>query len=481
MNVSSGRREFAVRNPRTGANDYLLPLPDAADIEAAVGRLRNAQPAWQAAGVVARCDALHQFAAALRRQGGPIVAALATDTGRQRLAEQELDGLCRSIERWCTLAPALEIDARAPASAMPHVDIVQSAVPYPVVGAISPWNFPLLLSFIDAIPALLAGCAVFVKPSEVTPRFVGPLRRAIADVSALAAVLDVVAADGAGGAAVVNAVDAVAFTGSVATGRKVALAAATRLIPAFLELGGKDPVIVLADADIERATTAIVRASVSATGQACQSLERIYVDAAIAAPFIERLVAKAQAVPLTRSNNGAGIVGPLIHAPQADVIQAHLADARRKGASVQCGGEVIDDGGAMWIAPTVVTGVDHTMTLMTDETFGPIMPVMTFTTTDEAVALANDTVYGLSAAVFGGDDDAALAVGRRLAAGGISINDAGLTAFLFETEKSAFGCSGLGPSRVGPAGLTRFLRRQSLYLNQGEVLAIDGFAESGPK
>ena len=478
MSATSGHRETAVRNPRTGKADYLLAHPETAAIEHTIARLRAAQPAWHAAGVGDRADALADFSAALAQHRAAIVAALAADTGRNRLAAQELDGVLRSIERWSGQAGALLGERTGPSAAMPHIDIVETAAPYPVVGAISPWNFPLLLSFIDALPALLAGCAVVIKPSEVTPRFAGPLREALADVPALAAVLDIVAGDGATGAVLVKNVDAVAFTGSVATGRKVAAAAAARLIPAFLELGGKDPAIVLADADIDRAVTAILRASVSATGQACQSLERIYVHDTILDTFVERLVAAAQAVPLTRGGEAGGILGPLIFAQQADTIGAHLTDARRKGATVACGGEIIDDGGALWIAPTVVTNVDHSMALMTEETFGPIMPVMGFADTDEAVRLANDTKFGLSAAVFGGDEQVALTVGRRLAAGGVSINDAGLTAFLFETEKSAFRCSGLGPSRVGPAGLTRFLRRQSLYVNHGDVVPVAVFQET---
>ena len=470
-------RDMAVRNPKTGKPDFVLAVPEPAEIAAVAKRLRAAQPAWSAAGPAARVRVLAKFKDALATHGNAIAGALAADTGRVGLARGELGGVMSGIDRWSALVTDLVADASRASKAMPAVEIVSTAAPYPLVGAISPWNFPLLLSFIDALPALLAGSAVLIKPSEVTPRFAGPLRKAIADVPELAAVLEIVPGDGSTGAALVDVVDAVAFTGSVATGRKVAAAAAARLIPAYLELGGKDPVIVLADADIDRATTAILRASVSATGQACQSLERIYVDTAIADAFVAELTAKAKRVALTRGGTAGGIVGPLIHAPQADIIQAHLADARQRGATLACGGELVDDGGALWIEPTVVTGVDHTMALMTEETFGPIMPVMTFRTVDEAVELANDTIYGLSAAVFGADEKVALAVARRLDAGGISINDAGLTAFLFETEKSAFGCSGLGPSRVGAAGLTRFLRKKSLYVNRGDVVPIEQFAE----
>ncbi|MEM1261063.1 MAG: aldehyde dehydrogenase family protein [Pseudomonadota bacterium] len=478
MSADEGRGDLAIRNPLTGEHDYRIVPLDAADVARRVQSLRAAQPAWAARNVTERVAVLDEFVAALDSQAQAISTALAIDTGRQQLAVQELGGVKSGIARWSALAPALLDDRRRQAAAMPTADIVETAQPYPVVGAISPWNFPLLLSFIDTVPALLAGCSVFIKPSEVTPRFIEPLRHAIEAVPLLAPVLDIGAGDGATGAALVDVVDAVAFTGSVATGKKVAAAAARRLIPAFLELGGKDPAIVLGGTDIDRATTALLRASIAATGQACQSIERIYVDSNIIDAFVAELVAKANAVELTR-DNPQGITGPLIFAQQAETIRDHLADAVAKGATIECGGEVIDDNGAFWIRPTVVTGVDHSMALMREETFGPIMPIMAFDSADEAVRLANDTSFGLSGAVFGPDEEAALALGRRIAAGGVSVNDAGLTAFLFETEKSAFGSSGLGPSRVGPAGLTRFLRRQSLYLNRGPVTPITVMAESG--
>jgi acyl-CoA reductase-like NAD-dependent aldehyde dehydrogenase len=363
------------------------------------------------------------------------------------------------------------------AVAMPNVEIHGETSPYQILGAISPWNFPLLLSFIDVIPALLAGCSAVIKPSEVTPRFAVPVARSIAAVEELDAVLTIMPGDGLTGQALIDSVDVVAFTGSVTTGNKVAIAAAQKFIPAYLELGGKDPVIVLEGADLERATTAILRASIVATGQACQSLERLYVAQADHDKFIQLLTEKAMAATLTKDDPNKGIVGPLIFSRQAAVIQQHLDDALQKGAIIYCGGKIEDHRGAKWIAPTVLGNVDHSMLIMTEETFGPIMPVMAFCSPEQAVALANDTSYGLSAAVFGKDEESALSVAKQINAGGISINDAGLTSMVFETEKSAFGYSGMGPSRVGGSGLTRFLRQQSLYVNRGDVLPITVYSE----
>ena len=466
-----------VRNPRTGELDYELSVATSDEISQLAGRLRAHQPAWRDVGVDARIAVLQRWQAALRDNADAIVEALSVDTGRHALAHGELDSLLRSIYRWCEQAPALMRQQERPAAAMPDVGIRQQYEPYPLLGAISPWNFPLLLSFIDAVPALLAGCAVIIKPSEVTPRFAAPVSDAIAAVPELHRVLRFVSGDGRSGAALIEHVDVVAFTGSVATGKVVAKAAAEAFIPAFLELGGKDPVVLLQGTDLERAATAILRASVAATGQACQSLERIYVHESQHDEFVTLLSEKAAAVELSYPDAHKGIVGPLIFARQAEIITHHLQDAYDKGAVAHTGGEVEDHDGGMFIAPTVLSNVDHSMKVMTEETFGPVMPVMRFSTEQEAIALANDSHYGLSGAVFGASEEDALRVANQLNVGGVSVNDAGMTTMIFEACKSAFNYSGMGPSRMGPTGLTRFFRQKALYINRGDVTPVDVLAE----
>jgi succinate-semialdehyde dehydrogenase/glutarate-semialdehyde dehydrogenase len=466
-----------VRNPRNGDYDYEICVADEAAIRPVAEVLRSHQPRWHAAGISHRIAALQQWQAELGNNAAAIIAALSADTGRNMLARGELDGLMRAIDRWCTLAPGLLDNGERPSQAMPQVGIRQQQSPYPLLGAITPWNFPLLLSFIDAVPALLAGCAVIIKPSEVTPRFADPVGATIASVPALHDVLRFISGDGRSGAALINFVDVVAFTGSVTTGRKVAEAAAKAFIPAFLELGGKDPVIVLQGSDLERAATSILRASVAGTGQACQSLERIYVHASDYEEFVALLSAKAAAVELSYPDPQRGTIGPLIFARQADIISEHMDDAVARGAIVHTGGNVQDLGGGKWIAPTVLSNVDHSMKIMTDETFGPIMPVMSYDTEADAIGLANDSRYGLSGAVFGATEDDALRVAAQLNAGGVSVNDAGMTTMIFEASKTAFNLSGMGPSRMGPTGLTRFLRQKALYINRGGVLPIDVMKE----
>ena len=474
-------RRIQVRNPRSGQWDYTFVAPDKPALATTAQSLRTKQPNWLQMGVKHRISIIQRWQEALHSERDAIVGALQQDTGRLMLADKEFDGLQQNIDRWCSQAPALLEPYQQPAVTMPAVNIYRETSPYQLLGAISPWNFPLLLSFIDVVPALLAGCSALIKPSEISPRFAMPVIRSIAAVPELADVLAITPGDGLTGQQLIEQVDVVAFTGSVATGRKVAVAAAQQFIPAFLELGGKDPVIVLEGSDLERATTAILRASIAATGQACQSLERIYIARGEHDQFIQLLSKKAQAVGLTRENPHQGIVGPLIFARQADIIQSHLDDALKKGATLYCGGNVEDDAGVKWVAPTVLGNVDHSMKIMTEETFGPIMPVMSFDTPADAIALANDTCYGLSAAVFGKDDESALKVAQQVKAGGISVNDAGMTTMVFETEKSAFGFSGMGPSRMGASGLTRFLRQKSLYVNRGDVFPISMFSEQQDK
>jgi aldehyde dehydrogenase (NAD+) len=467
-----------VRNPRTGEFDYAFTPPTMAELKACANRLRDGNQQWNKDGLPARIAAMQQWKEALLAQRAAVIAALTTDTGRHLLSVIEFDSLAPTIDRWCKLAPALLQEQEGEATYLPSIHFCSQLVPYALVGVISPWNFPLTLSLIDAIPALLAGCSVISKPSEITPRFVAPLQQSLAAVPALQNVLAFVLGAGATGAALINEVDAVCFTGSVKTGRLVAESAARNFIPAFLELGGKDPALVTASANVEQAATTVLRASIVNTGQACQSLERVYVQDRIYEAFVEQLVALAEQVTLNYPDLQHGQLGPLIFARQAEIIREQLADAVSKGAKILCGGAIEQHGGGWWIRPTVIVNVNHTMQVMTEETFGPIIPVMPFATIDEAVALANDSEYGLSASVFAGSEEEALTIARRINAGAISINDGSLTSVMHEAEKHSFKLSGLGGSRMGAAGLLRFLRKKALLVQTGQAAAIDRFDEA---
>jgi succinate-semialdehyde dehydrogenase/glutarate-semialdehyde dehydrogenase len=274
--------------------------------------------------------------------------------------------------------------------------------------------------------------------------------------------------DGRTGQDVIEQADLICFTGSVPTGRKVAIACAKRLIPCFLELGGKDPAIVTASCDLDRATTAVLRGAVHATGQVCFSVERIYVDASIHDAFVAQLVAKAKQVRLNSDDPRAGHIHPFTFAPQAGIVESHIADAVAKGATVLTGGKVEEIGGGLYMRPTVLTGVNHGMIIMRDETFGPILAVMPFRDTDEAVALANDTIFGLTASVIAGSEEEALPIARRINAGAVFIQDTFLTFAKNRTIGThSFGYSGLGGSRTGPESILRFVRRKALMTQHG--------------
>jgi len=466
-----------VVNPRSGQADYRFTPPTEAELDATCARLRAAQPGWRDAGMDHRVEVLQRFKDALARHRESISAALCADTGRALLAASEVGSTMGAIDRWCREAPGLLQEAEGRSVQVPSIRYRNQWVPYPLVGVISPWNFPMVLAFIDAIPALLAGCAVLIKPSEVTPRFAEAVRPAIEDVPELAAVLAIHAGAGETGAAMIPRVDAVCFTGSVRTGRIVGEAAARAFIPAFLELGGKDPVVVTASADPEVAARIVLRASVLATGQACQSLERVYVHESLHDEFVRHLVDQAERVTINWPDLHQGQVGPFIWARQAEIVQAQIDEAVSRGARVLCGGRVEDHGGK-WLRPTVLVGVDHGMQVMREETFGPVMPVMSFRDEDEAVRLANDGIYGLSAAVIAGSEAEAEAIALRIDAGGISINDGALTGQMHECEKNSFKCSGLGGTRMGPGGFTRFFRKKALMFQTGQPLPIEVFDES---
>lgn len=457
---------LAVRNPRSGKEDYTLVAATADRVAETCAQLRRGQPAWAALTAAQRAQLLQQWKQALQQHRDAIVAALFADTGRMNESAMEFDTICHAIDRWCRDAPPWLHSGPPQQTSVPFLAVARQDVAIPLVGVISPWNFPLLLSLIDALPALMAGCAVAVKPSEITPRFIQPLQASIAAVPALAAVLAYLPGAGATGAALLERVDAVCFTGSVATGRKVGEAAARAFIPAFLELGGKDAALVLEGADIARSSAALAWGAMVNAGQSCLSIERAYVHQPLLQPLLEHLSDDIGKLRFCAGEDPCdGEIGPIISARQADIIRAHLDDARAKGATVICGGEIERIGGGLWCQPTLLTDVDHTMLVMTEETFAPILPLMGVGDDEQALALANDSQFGLSGAVFCNDRDRARAVARRLQAGAVSINDCALTAIMHEGEKQAFKLSGMGGSRMGLVSLRRFVQRKALLEN----------------
>lgn len=470
-----------VRNPRTGQDDYTIHPPSAGQLSELCRAMRANQPAWERRTIQERAAVMRRWADALQSRRDEIIAAESADTGRFRLSREIVDVTIAGLRDWCDRAPGLlQAAARAGMSTIwTHVRFESQLKPYALLGVISPWNHPFFLSTVDAIPALLAGCAVVVKCSEIAPRFSDPVMAAIEEVPELASVFAFVKGGGETGQQLIEQVDAMCFTGSVPTGRKVAEACARRFIPAFLELGGKDAVIVTATADVDRACTAVLRGGVFATGQICHAIERVYVHRSVFDEFVGKLVEAAQALRLAYPEEAEGHVGPFIMARQAAIVDAQLQDALAKGARLLAGGKSETHGGGLYMRPTVLVDVNHGMDIMKDETFGPVIPVMAFDTEDEAVALANDSSFGLSGAVIAGSESEARRIGERIDAGGISLQDTTLTiAITRDAEKSSFKMSGLGESRMGPSSIFRFFRRKALMTNTASPVDMRDLADT---
>ena len=470
-------RSQKIKNPRTGLVDFEIEALDTVEILALAEKARAAQKSWSSQGIKARCEKILELADYIEKRSESLVAAVETDTGRRRIAQLEVMSLISNMRSWARMAPGL----------MPRQDWVQGRsqpnykhlnewVPYALIGVISPWNFPLLLSFIDSVPALIAGACVLIKPSEVTPRFAECLK-GIMEEGGFGDIISFIQGDGATGAALIDHIDYICFTGSVPTGKMVAVKAAERLIPANLELGGKDPLIITQSADIEQAANLALRASILATGQACQSIERIYTPLSIHDDFVESLVLKARAVKLNWPDIDQGHIGPFIFENQADIVAGQISDAVSKGAEILTGGKILHHGGGKWLEPTVITNVNHDMEIMRKETFGPVMPVMGYETIEDAIELANDTEYGLSGGVFAASIKEAMDIGQHIEAGAISLMDATLTGQYFEAGKQAFNNSGLGPSRMGSNGLLRFFRQKAYIANTIKPMNMDAIAE----
>jgi len=466
--TATSPEKLAVRNPRTGAIDCYITAASKQDIAATCSRLRQAQSAWGEAPVDHRIGVMKRWAECLSDHKPALVEADSIDTGYCQISKIAPDMIINAINRTADRAAAIFEQSRRTGTspALPHIKYDTMLKPYPLVGIIGPWNAPLMLSTLHVIPALFAGCAAIVKSSEVTPRFVKPVMETIKEVPELAAVLTYVLGAGKTGQAMIENVDIINFTGSVANGRKVAEACARNFIPSILELGGKDPVIITENADVDKAATAVLRGAVTSTGQVCFSIERIYVQEQVHDRFVELLVEKSAQVELNYPDPESGHIGPFTFARQAEIVDQHLDDAVTRGAAIRCGGKSENLGGGLYMRPTVLTHVNHEMQIMRDETFGPVMPVMKFKTVDEAVHLANDTCFGLSAAVMAGNEEEAKPIAARIDAGMISVQDTYLTfAGAGIVEWDSFRYSGLGGRGTGILG---YMRKQAMLTNTAE-------------
>lgn len=419
----SGSPEPIARNPVTGAESARVPAMEASEVEALVERAAAAAADWSAAPVPSRMSALRRLRRMVADRADEIVEVIREDTGKPAGEAMGAEVLmaCEHLAHLIRHAPKVLRPRKAETGFLLHRRARVAYEPYGVVGAITPWNYPFAISMGVVATALATGNAVVLKPSEYTPR----VGRRVGDLAAGALgrsdLVGVAIGDGSTGAALVAAgVDKIAFTGSVATGRKVMAAAAESLTPVVLELGGKDAMIVCEDADIERAARGAVWAAFYGCGQVCQSVERVYVIEPAYEEFVRAAVAETRRV--RTSDEAEAMIGPLITRGQREIVERHLREATERGARVLVGGRRIE-GLENFFQPTVVVGVESDMDLMTEETFGPVLPIMPVSGEEEAIELANSTRYGLDASVWSDDRARARRIADRLVAGTVLIND----------------------------------------------------------
>ena len=338
--------------------------------------------------------------------------------------------------------------------------------PLGVIGIISPWNFPLATPADEVVMALVAGNAVVLKPSELTPMIALKLGEIFARAGLPPGLLNIATGDGSTGRALIDAqVDKIMFTGSVATGKRVAEAAARYLTPVVLELGGKDPMIVLADADLENAARAAVWGAFANSGQACASVERCYVQESIAPKFLEKVVAETQQLKQGLGTEAGVDVGAMSNENQLRIVADHVDEAKRHGAKVLTGGQRGSNHAGLFYEPTVLTNVNHQMTIMRDETFGPVLPIMTFTTEDEAIELANDSIYGLTASVWTRNIAKGQRLAERIEAGTVMVNEVVYTHGIAQTPWGGVKDSGYGRTH-GRMGLLELVHPQHIHVNR---------------
>jgi betaine-aldehyde dehydrogenase len=445
-------------------------------VPAVVADLRAEQPSWEALGVEERVKWVRRYRDWLLDNEKELAALLREDTGKPAAeAPIELHLTIDLANYYCANAASF-LKSQSP---RPHNLLTFSKAlevehrPYQVVGIITPWNFPLALTLFDCIPALLAGAAVVTKASEFTPRAVA---FAAAGWKAIGAppVFRVVEGAGDVGQDLVDQVDYVQFTGSTRTGTLVAQQAAGRLIPFSLELGGKDPAVVLADANLDQAAAGVVFGGLMNAGQMCTSVERVYVEAPVYDEFVLKLVEKVGELRQNADDGFATDLGPMVVDSQADIVERHVDDAVAKGATVRIGGERVL--GGRFFQPTVLTGVDHTMDVMTQETFGPVLPVMKVADADEAVRLANDSDYGLSASVWTGDKKRGKEIARRLEVGAVEVNDVNTHLACFPVPQAGWKTSGVGARFGGAQGITKFCHPHVVTSNRVEVSLVQALA-----
>jgi acyl-CoA reductase-like NAD-dependent aldehyde dehydrogenase len=460
--------KIIVRNPATLEQIAELPVAQTADVEAAVQRGRKAQTSWQQTSFAERARVLYRLRDLLLDEGNKLADILTAETGRPRAEVYgiELFYLCDAIGSWAKKSAGY----LRPEKIRPHFSlmkfkrVISTYAPRGVIGVISPWNFPLTMTLGEALPALMAGNAVVIKPSELTPLSALFGSEIAAKAGFPENLLQIVIGRGATGEALVDHADMIAFTGSVETGRRVMRRAAERLIPVSLELGGKDPMIILKGADLDRAAGACVWGALMNCGQTCTSIERIYVEASVYQQFTDKVVERVRAIRQGASEDEVDI-GCMTSEAQLKTVATQVEEAVAKGAKVLTGGRRKPGLLGYYYEPTVLTDVTQSMRIMAEETFGPVIPIVKVKDAEHALHWANDSHYGLSASIFSRDKAAAWQLAQRLQSGSVCINDSLVNFIIPDAPMGGSKESGFG-HRHGAEGIRKFCQQKTIVVDK---------------
>jgi acyl-CoA reductase-like NAD-dependent aldehyde dehydrogenase len=455
-------RTISSVNPATGQLLHEFQCATADEVRAAVSRARAAQPSWAEPGIRNRIAILRQFQQNLHAHKNQIAESITREAGKSVVEALTTEVLVVLDAARFLIENAYRLLRDEP---IPHGNLATKLKtgtlvrePYGVMGIISPWNYPFSIPATETLAALVAGNAVVLKPSELTSLVALELQSLLYTAGVPKDIFQIILGDSATGAALVHApIDKLVFTGSFATGKRIAAIAAERLLPVVLELGGKDPMLVLDDADLDVASSAAVWGAFVNAGQACLSVERCYVHRCLYDAFLQACVEKTKSLTVTHGDDPNSDVGPLIHERQLLLVEEHVEDARARGARVLIGGARLPARGKNFYQPTVLADVTHTMRVMREETFGPVLPITPFDTDDEAIHLANDSEFGLAASVWTSDRARGERIARRIQAGTVMINDVISCFGISEAPHGGIKASGVGRTH-GRFGLEEMVR-----------------------
>ncbi|WP_062299771.1 succinic semialdehyde dehydrogenase [Demequina maris] len=472
-----GGEPLEVRCPWDGSVLAEVPTSRPVDVAAAVADARVAQRAWADTPIRERAAVMRRVASLLWGRADDLLDIVQLESGKSRVsAFDELADVALNAAHYARHGARVLRDRRRPGALPVVTRTTEHHRPRGVVGIIAPWNYPFTLAVSDAIPALIAGNAVVLKPDSQTPLSALAGLELLRDAGLPAGVMQVVAGDGPTvGGALVDAVDFVMFTGSTATGRKVAARCGERLIGCAMELGGKNPMLVLSDADPERAAAGAIPACFSNSGQLCVSIERIYVADEVHDAFVDAFVRRTRAMSLGVGTAWEIDMASLASEEHLAEVRAHVDDAVAKGATVLAGGRARPDLGPTVYEPTILAGVTDDMRCAREETFGPVVAVHRVSSDEEAVARANDSAYGLNAAVW--SRRRGTAVAARVEAGTVNVNEGYSAAWgSVGAPMGGWKDSGLG-RRHGTAGILKYTQAQTIADHRGPVIApFDGMA-----